>query len=84
MDSIQFNHQFNHRFNYLAKHQFKRRAQSGQAVIEYIILLSIVMGIMVVFIHKLTDGLDTTTAGLGGQIEKQLRTGSAPPTVWTK
>ena len=53
-------------------------------MIEYIILLTIVMGTMTYFIGKMTSGFDMTTAKYGGAVEKQLRTGSAPATIWNK
>jgi hypothetical protein len=62
----------------------RRGAQKGQAIVEYIILLSIVMGIVTYFISKMTGSFDTTTAKYGGRVEQQLRTGSAPATIWNR
>ena len=62
----------------------KRSNQSGQAITEYILLLAIVVGLVAFFMHTITGSFDQTTALFGGKIEKQIRTGSAPATVWNK
>ena len=62
----------------------KRSKESGQALLEYIILLSIVFGMVIFFVHKLTGTFDKTTLSLGGKMERQLRTGAAPASLWTK
>lgn len=61
-----------------------KHTESGQAIVEYVLLLSIVLGIMVYFMNTLTGSFDDSTARFGGKIEKQIRTGSAPASVWTK
>lgn len=61
-----------------------KKAQSGQALVEYIILLSIIVSVVAVFMNRVTGAFDVTTARYGGRIEQQLRTGSAPPTVWNR
>jgi hypothetical protein len=61
-----------------------RRKESGQAIIEYIILLTIVFGTVAYFVQKLTGGFDSMVASSGAKVEKQLRTGAAPATIWNK
>jgi hypothetical protein len=61
-----------------------KSGQSGQAIVEYILLLSIVIGMLSVFLAKFTSTFDTATIGLGGKMEVQMRTGRAPATLWTK
>lgn len=62
----------------------RRLGNQGQALIEYIILLTIVMGVVAYFLGKMTGSFDITTARYGGKVEQQLRTGSAPATVWNR
>ena len=62
----------------------KNRKNSGQAVLEYILLLSIIIGIVTFSLRNLTGAMDKMTAKYGGTMEKQLRTGSAPASIWTK
>lgn len=61
-----------------------RKKQAGQAILEYVILLSIVMTIMVYFMNTLGNSYDNTSLKLGGAVERQLRSGAAPATLWTK
>ena len=58
--------------------------ESGQAITEYILLLAIVLGMVSLFLSKLTGSFDLATTAMGGKIEKQLRTGKAPASIWTK
>jgi Flp pilus assembly pilin Flp len=60
------------------------RSQSGQAIVEYILLLSLIIGGVGLFISKLTGSFDQMTAGFGGKVEQQIRTGSITPSVWQK
>lgn len=63
----------------------KREAESGQAVLEYILLLSITIGIMTWAVRFLTEKSDRMVGFYGANVEKQLRTGGTPPNViWTK
>ena len=57
---------------------------SGQAIIEYILLLSIIIGIFAVVLPKMNAGLDQTTTAISSKLETQLRTGRAPTSLWTK
>ena len=58
--------------------------QSGQAIVEYILLLSIVIGLVTVVLGKFTSTFDVATTAIGGKIELQMRTGRAPATLWKK
>jgi len=62
----------------------KRKQNSGQAVLEYVLLLAMILGGVGFVVAKLRDGSDKITAVSGAKLEKMLRTGSAPPTIWTK
>ncbi len=61
-----------------------QKRKSGQAVIEYILLLSMVVGIMVAFLRTLNGSFDKAVPRMGGTIERQLRTGAASAGVWRK
>lgn len=58
--------------------------ESGQAILEYVLLLTIVLGALTYFVQAISGKMDQTTAINGGSLEKQLRTGSAPASIWTK
>jgi len=58
--------------------------EGGQAIVEYILLLSIVLVGLGLFIQKISGSFDTMTAQNGAKIEVQMRTGSAPASLWTK
>lgn len=58
--------------------------QGGQAIVEYVLLLSIVLVGLGLFLQKATSAFDVMTARRGGLIEQQIRTGSAPPSIWKK
>jgi hypothetical protein len=60
----------------------KRSKQSGQAVVEYIILLSFTMAIVVGFAKKMTGIFDKAAPKMGGAFERQLRGGAAPAGMW--
>lgn len=62
----------------------KKLNQSGQAVTEYILLLSILLVGVGALVSKIRDGSDIMAAKSGAKLEKMLRTGSAPPSIWTK
>ena len=53
-------------------------------MLEYILLLSIVVVGLGLFIQKVTGAFDSSTAIRGALIEKQLRAGAAPASIWTK
>jgi hypothetical protein len=39
---------------------------------------------LALFLKKISGSFDAMTASRGGTIEKQIRTGSAPASLWTK
>ncbi len=56
---------------------------SGQAVLEYILLLAITVTLVVGFSKTILDTLDKGVLKFGGRLEKTLKTGRAPANVWT-
>jgi hypothetical protein len=62
----------------------KKKTDSGQAVIEYVILLAITTGIMLYFVRSLSTSLNNTIPKWGGSLEVQLRAGAAPASLWKK
>lgn len=58
--------------------------QSGQAMVEYILLLTIVVVGAGLFLQSLSKAIDQMTAAQGGKLERQIRTGSAPASLWKK
>ena len=58
--------------------------EGGQAVLEYILLLAIVLGGLALFLKQVSSSFDLMTATNGAKIEVQMRTGSAPASLWTK
>ena len=69
---------------HLTKNLKKKRKPAGQAILEYILLLAIVVPTLIFFVRKMTDASDQGTARYGGKLEKQLRTSNAPVDMWTK
>ena len=61
-----------------------RKRNSGQAVVEYILLLSMMVGIMVVMLRGLSSAYLKGVPKVGGAMERQLRTGAASAGVWRK
>ncbi len=55
---------------------------SGQAITEYILLLSFVMAGVAAIMRALLPALNTVTMTIGGELEKDLKTGRAPLDVW--
>ncbi len=62
----------------------KKKSDSGQAVLEYVILLAITVGIMIYFVRNLSSGMNKTIPKWGGSLEVQLRAGAAPASIWKK
>ncbi len=56
----------------------------GQALLEYVILLAITAGIGVYVFRTLNDNLDRSIPKIGGNLEKQLRSGAASASLWRK
>lgn len=57
-------------------------SQTGQATLEYIFVLSFAVVTAVFMARFLMDRLDNKVLQLGGTIEKQLKTGRAPVSIW--
>lgn len=56
--------------------------EEGQAVTEYMLLLSVCVVGASTLGRRLLDVLDTGVARLGGQLEKDLKSGRSPLSVW--
>lgn len=59
-----------------------RNDESGQAVTEYILILSAAVIGAAALARTLLGVLDQGILRLGGQLEKDLKTGRAPLNVW--
>jgi len=53
-------------------------------MVEYILLLTIVVVGAGFFMQTLSKAIDQMTAAQGGKLERQIRTGSAPASLWKK
>lgn len=58
------------------------REDDGQAVIEYILILSVTVIGAGMLARGILKALDNGVLKLGGQLEKDLKTGKAPLTVY--
>lgn len=58
------------------------RDDDGQAVIEYILILSVTVIGAGMLARGILKALDSGVLKLGGQLEKDLKTGKAPLTVY--
>jgi hypothetical protein len=58
------------------------RDEGAQATVEYILLLSITVVGAASFARVIMSGLDRAVLRIGGQLEKDLKTGRAPLNVW--
>jgi hypothetical protein len=56
--------------------------EDGQAITEYILLLSATIFSAIAMARAIKGGLDEGILSLGGQLEKDLRTGRASLRVW--
>jgi Flp pilus assembly pilin Flp len=56
--------------------------QEGQATVEYMLILSVVIAGAGLLSRKLIQAIDAGILKLGGQLEKDLKTGRAPTDVW--
>lgn len=59
------------------------RDESGQAITEYILIMSLALGGAVAISKGLMSALDKFTLAFGAQLEKDLKAGRAPSSVWT-
>lgn len=58
------------------------REDSGQATTEYILILSAAVTAAVALSRALLTGLNKGILVMGAQLERDLKTGRAPPNVW--
>jgi hypothetical protein len=58
------------------------KEEEGQALTEYVLLLSASVGVAVALARGLVQAIDKGILFLGGQLEKDLKTGRADPGVW--
>lgn len=58
------------------------RDEDGQAVIEYVLVLSATLVAAGLLARGILNALDSGVLKLGGQLEKDLKTGRAPLTVY--
>lgn len=58
------------------------RDEDGQAVIEYILVLSATLVASGLLARGILNALDSGVLKLGGQLEKDLKTGRAPLSVY--
>lgn len=56
---------------------------SGQAITEYIMLLSMTLAVAILLARGLVSAINTSTLVLGGQLEKDLKTGRADLGLWS-
>lgn len=57
--------------------------EDGQALFEYIFLLSLVLVGATAITRAVIDAIDRAILGFGAKFEQYLKTGRAPPDVWT-
>ena len=58
------------------------QGESGQAITEYIILLLFVVGVAVGMTRTILKSIDSGILRLGGQLQRDLKTGRSPLNVW--
>ncbi len=58
------------------------RDESGQAITEYILILSVCLVGIGAFGRRFIKVLDQGVLHIGGQLEKDLKTGRVPSSVW--
>jgi hypothetical protein len=58
------------------------RDERAQATVEYMLILSAVVAGAGLMSRKLIQALDAGVLRLGGQLEKDLKTGRVPVDVW--
>jgi len=58
------------------------RDDSGQAITEYLLLLSVIMAAALAFSRGLIRGISSGVLSLGGQLEKDLKTGRVKLGIW--
>lgn len=60
-----------------------RSDQSGQGTLEYLLILSLVILGVAQMNRRLIDVVDRVVLRVGAELEKDLKTGRAPLSVWS-
>jgi hypothetical protein len=60
----------------------KNNSKSGQAITEYILLLSIILGFVFGFSKAISSAFNRGTTGFGSKIEARLLTGRGNLKLW--
>lgn len=60
----------------------RKNNQSGQAVVEYLLILSISIVLSGLLFKGLNSSLDSGIRRFGMQLEKDLKTGRIPSSIW--
>ncbi|MCM0605323.1 MAG: hypothetical protein KA715_04475 [Xanthomonadaceae bacterium] len=58
--------------------------ESGQAVVEYVVILAVAVSIALPLSKQLLGFIDGTVARLGSTLERKLYTGRTPVNVWRR
>jgi hypothetical protein len=56
--------------------------ESGQAVTEYVLLLLFTLGVTIGLTRSILGAIDTGILRLGGQLQKDLKSGRSPNGTW--
>jgi hypothetical protein len=56
--------------------------RKGQSVLEYVLMIAIVMTFAGGMFKLIKNGVDQGVLGLGGNLEKSLKTGRISVTIW--
>jgi hypothetical protein len=56
--------------------------EEGQAIVEYILLLSVIFVVAASFSRNAIRSLDASITTFNGQLERDLRTGRAGVDIW--
>lgn len=60
----------------------KKLGERGQATVEYVLILSLTVATAIGLAKGILGAVDSGILRLGGQLEKDLKTGRAPLNVW--
>ena len=58
------------------------RSRSGQATVEYILILSVTVGLASLLVRGVIGTLDSGVLYLGANLERDLQTGRMPVELW--
>lgn len=56
--------------------------ESGQAITEYILILAFSVSILIALSRAILSAIDNSVLKLGSRLERALKTGRAPASVW--